>query len=41
VSVAGGKCLDVPGSSPGTEVQLDQYTCDGTPAQQWKFARLG
>ncbi len=40
VSVASGKCLDVPGNSPANEVQLNQYACNGTPAQQWKFAKL-
>ncbi|MET8627857.1 RICIN domain-containing protein [Kitasatospora sp. NPDC004669] len=40
MSVASGKCLNVPGNSPDNEVRLDQYTCNGTPARQRKFAKL-
>jgi hypothetical protein len=32
-----GKCLDVPGASTGDGVQLQQYTCNGTAAQSFRF----
>ncbi|MEU6973468.1 ThuA domain-containing protein [Kitasatospora aureofaciens] len=40
VSVASGKCLDVPGNSGANGLQLNQYTCNGTPAQQWKLSKV-
>ena len=36
-----GLCLDVPGSSASSGVQLQQYTCNGTGAQAWRLATAG
>jgi Ricin-type beta-trefoil lectin domain-like len=33
-----GKCLVVPGASTASGVQLQQYTCNWTPAQSFWFA---
>src|SRR5690242_472722 len=30
-----GKCLDVAGGSHAIGARVQQYTCNGTPAQQW------
>ena len=30
-----GKCLDVAGGSQAVGARVQQYTCNGTPAQQW------
>lgn len=35
-----GKCLDVPGASTQSGVQLQQYSCNGTGAQQFKLLPL-
>ncbi|MGE5451887.1 MAG: RICIN domain-containing protein [Acidobacteriota bacterium] len=35
------KCLDVPNSSTSDSVQLQQYTCNGTAAQQYDFVYVG
>ncbi|HET8694477.1 MAG TPA: RICIN domain-containing protein [Aquabacterium sp.] len=35
------KCLDVPSSSTANSVQLQQYTCNGTAAQQYDFVYVG
>jgi hypothetical protein len=32
-----GKCLDLAGSSLNNGADINQYTCNGTPAQQWEF----
>jgi hypothetical protein len=32
-----GLCLDTPGASTANGVQLQEYTCNGTGAQQWKL----
>jgi len=32
-----GKCVEVPGASPVDGVQLEQRTCDGTPAQSFQI----
>ena len=32
-----GLCVDVPGSSTASGVQLQQYTCNGTSAQQFNL----
>jgi hypothetical protein len=34
-----GKCLDVPGASTSTGVQLQQYTCNGSAAQSFRLAQ--
>jgi glucosylceramidase len=34
-----GLCLDVPSASTASGVQLEQYTCNGTPAQQFKLTQ--
>jgi serine/threonine protein kinase len=31
------KCLDVPNASAGDAVQLDQFSCNGTPAQSFRL----
>jgi hypothetical protein len=31
------KCVDVPGASPNAGVGLQQWTCNGTPAQRFNF----
>lgn len=36
-----GKCLDVPNSGTASSVQLQQYSCNGTAAQQWDFTYAG
>ncbi|GLY97301.1 serine/threonine protein kinase [Actinoplanes sp. NBRC 103695] len=33
-----GKCLDVPGGAAADEVQLDQFSCNGTAAQSFGLA---
>ncbi|MFD0569437.1 RICIN domain-containing protein [Kitasatospora gansuensis] len=41
VSVASGKCLDVPGASTADDVQLIQWTCSATAAnQKWRFGQV-
>lgn len=35
-----GKCLDVPGASRNDNVQLQQYTCNGTGAQAFRFVQV-
>ena len=34
-----GRCLDVPGASTATGVQLQQYDCNGTPAQSFRLVQ--
>ena len=36
-----GKCLDVPNSSLSDSVQLQQWSCNSTAAQQWDFTYVG
>ncbi|GAU66375.1 hypothetical protein SSP35_03_00230 [Streptomyces sp. NBRC 110611] len=37
LQVAGsGKCLDIPGASKADGKRAQQYTCNGTNAQQWR-----
>lgn len=36
-----GKCLDVPNSSTADSVQLQQWSCNSTAAQQWDFTYVG
>jgi hypothetical protein len=40
-SVNSSLCLDVPGSATGNGVQLQQYTCNGTAAQQFDVYYVG
>jgi hypothetical protein len=40
-SVSSGKCVDVPGASTETGVQLHQWTCHGKENQQWQVKSLG
>jgi hypothetical protein len=35
-----GLCIDIPGASTASGVQLQQYTCNGTPAQQFNLVQL-
>ena len=37
VGQGSGLCLETPGASTANGVQLDIYTCNGTPAQAWKL----
>jgi hypothetical protein len=37
VGQGSGLCLDVPGNSTATGVQLEIYTCNGTTAQAFKL----
>ena len=34
-----GKCLDVPGASTASGLQLQQYTCNSSAAQAWKLVQ--
>jgi hypothetical protein len=34
-----GLCIDTPGASTASGVQLQQYTCNGTPAQSFKLVQ--
>jgi hypothetical protein len=34
-----GLCIDTPGSSTTTGTQLQQYTCNNTPAQQFNLTQ--
>jgi serine/threonine protein kinase len=34
------KCLDVPNASAGDAVQLDQFACNGTPAQSFRLKKV-
>jgi len=36
-----GKCLDVPGASSSSGLQLQQYSCNGTPAQSFLLTPPG
>ncbi|MFD0573965.1 RICIN domain-containing protein [Kitasatospora gansuensis] len=39
--VSSGLCLDVPGRSTATGVQLQQWTCNGGTNQQWALDLTG
>ncbi|MEU9042544.1 MULTISPECIES: ricin-type beta-trefoil lectin domain protein [unclassified Kitasatospora] len=41
VNIGTGLCLDDPGASTTWGVQLQLYTCNGTPAQQWRLPYNG
>ena len=41
VNAGSGLCLDLPGSSAATGVQLDQATCDNTTGQRWVLDATG
>jgi hypothetical protein len=41
VSRHSGKCLDVPGASTSDSQQLQQYACNGTPAQSFTLTPVG
>jgi len=42
VNVSSGKCVDVPGWSTASGVQLQQYTCvAGQSNQQWRLVASG
>ena len=36
-----GLCVDTPGSSTTSGVQLQQYTCNGTGAQEFSLVQKG
>ncbi|MET7302503.1 endo-1,4-beta-xylanase [Embleya sp. NPDC005575] len=40
VAAHSGKCLDVPHSEKTLDIQLQQYTCNGTSAQSFAFRRV-
>jgi len=41
VSVLSGKCLDVPNALSTPDIQLQQYTCNGSNAQSFTFTAVG
>jgi len=41
VNLNSGKCLDTPSASTADSVQLDQYTCNGTNAQNFQLNPVG
>lgn len=41
VSVQSGLCLDVAGGSTAAGANVQQWTCNGGPAQRWTFSRSG
>ncbi|HEX3778706.1 MAG TPA: RICIN domain-containing protein [Pseudonocardiaceae bacterium] len=41
VNLNSGKCLDTPGASTADSVQLDQYDCNGTNAQNFQLDPAG
>jgi hypothetical protein len=40
VSKFSDKCLDVPSAATGEQVQLDQFSCNGTPAQSFRLEKV-
>ncbi|MBL1087338.1 RICIN domain-containing protein [Streptomyces actinomycinicus] len=41
VDAASGKCLDARGAATANGTVVQQYTCNGTTAQQWSFTDAG
>ena len=41
VSFYSGKCVDVSDGSTSNSANIQQYSCNGTPAQQWVWSRYG